>query len=128
MQILAWYTHPWRLFTLFIGMSTLLYGADIEGAPDWDNNVSYIMGLGAYAVMPWFHNRLMRGPSGWVVAFLIGNFVVNDTYTLYWGWKNPKALEMIMFNYTASWTIFLLCWGVWSVVPILLEPRQHTTA
>lgn len=92
---------------------------------DWDVNISYIMGLSAYAVMPWFHNRLMRGPSGWIVAFLIGNFVVNDTYVFYWGWKNPVALELVSANYPASWAIFMLCWGIWSVTPALLDSRQH---
>jgi len=119
---ISWYYNPWRLFTLFVGISTLLFGAAIDYAPDWDTGASLIMAFTTYVLMPVF-DKAARGRNP-LYAFLIGDFAANGVYTLYWGWVNPEALFMIWGNYLASWTLFLACWVVWSLVPEFISTKR----
>lgn len=112
---IKWYFHPWRLFTLVIGIATLLYGAAVENAPDWDVAISFLMAGFTYGLMPLFDKQARGGSL--LYAFLIGDWCVNGVYSLYWGFVDPSALVMLQANYAASWSLFLACWAVWSLVP-----------
>ena len=119
MTYLTWYINPWRLFTLFIGTSILYYGAHVAYAPDWDANVSYLMAGTTYLLMPLF-DRWIRRKETIIAAFLCGDFAVNTTYTLYWDWMENIHVSALA-NYGASWSLFLACWLIWSLVPETLE-------
>lgn len=106
-----WYVEPWRLFTLFVGVSIMLFGAEVERAPDWDRGVSLLMCGLTFVLMPAFDRALRK--LDLLQAFLIGDFCAHSAYCLYWGYYNPAALEMITANYPASWMLFLLCWAIW---------------
>lgn len=96
---------------MFVGLSTLLFGARVAHAQDWDNNVSLLMAGLTYLLMPMFDRALKRW--NFLYAFLIGDFCAHSAYCLYWGLYDPSALVMIPANYPASWSLFLLCWLVW---------------
>lgn len=107
---MTWYFHPWRTATFLIGLMGLLVGADFEQVADWNYEVSIVMAGATYLLMPLFDQELRKG--NWLFAFLIGDFCVNTTYTLYWSiMGNPLADAWN--NYWASWTLFLLCWAIW---------------
>lgn len=115
---MKWYLNPWRLFTLFIGISMLYYGAMTEGAPDWDIRVSFLMALTTYILMPWFDRALEQRRL--VEAAALATICVDTTYSLYWDWmENCAASQMV--NFPASLSLFLMCWLVWSVLPKFIK-------
>lgn len=109
-----WYLNKWRLATLFAGISMLYYGAKVEGAPDWDVTVSFLMALTTYALMPFFDREYER--RNWVSAAAIAIVCVDTSYSLYWDWMENCAASQVA-NDPASLSLFLMCWLVWSVIP-----------
>lgn len=122
----------WRLGTFAVGTVALLYGADVEQIADWDRDVTWLMCIATYALEPlfassvrivWLPNQPLRHRAiSALFAFLIGDFVVSTTYSMYWAYMNPPILGPSYWNnYPASWALFICCWGVWSVIPDVLN-------
>ena len=113
-----WYLNLWRLFTLFIGISMLYYGAMTEGAPDWDLGVSFLMAVTTYLLMPAFEAAIRT--RNWVSAAAIATVCSDTTYSMYWDYfGNCAASQMV--NYPASLSLFLSCWVVWSLAPEVIR-------
>lgn len=109
-----WYINPWRIFTLFIGVSALYYGAMTEGAPDWDVTISFLMAGTTYALMPLFDHHMEK--HNWVSASCVAIVCSDTTYSMYWDYMNNCAASQ-MVNFPASLSLFLICWLAWSVLP-----------
>jgi len=118
---MKWYLNPWRLFTLFIGISTLYYGAMTEGAPDWDLGVSFLMAGTTYLLMPFFTKAV--DARHWISAIAIATLCVDTTYGLYWDYFGNCAASQWV-NYPASLSLFLSCWVIWSLVPRVIEAKS----
>lgn len=116
-----WYIKPWRIFTLFIGVSILYYGALTEGAPDWDVTISFIMAFTTYALMPVFEK--MMNEKQWVGAAAISIVCSDTTYSMYWDYMGNAAASQVV-NFPASLSLFLMCWLAWSVLPQFVKDRR----
>ena len=116
-----WYINAWRLYTLFIGVSILHYGALTEGAPDWDLPVSYLMAGVTYLLMPLFDTHVEQ--HRYLSAACVATVCVDTTYGLYWDYMG-NCLASQVINYTASLSLFLMCWLAWCVLPRFIQERR----
>jgi hypothetical protein len=110
---------PWKLFSLGVGMSWLLYGACKYGFSDWDVGISLIMGGFAYLCAPWsvriilYH--LQYRPRFWVLwiisALLVAWFVVDGIYVFYHTAMGNQMLRIE--NFYASSALYFLAGAIW---------------
>ncbi len=125
------YLRPWKLATLACGIALLIAGAFYYQAPDWDIPVSFIMGLLAYLTAPWSLRVVLerRWKLGPLMLFATW-FTVDGSYSLYWYFRNPAALEMMReANFFASLALYGICGVVWlyrgSLSELVMEARQR---
>jgi hypothetical protein len=109
------FLRPWKLMTLAIGIALLIAGSFIQGAPDWDIPISFIMAIIAYLTAPWSMRVIVeRRWKHWPLMLFFTWFGVDGSYWLYWSWKNPIALEMMReANAPASLSLYWMCGLVW---------------
>jgi hypothetical protein len=139
-QYLSGLLQPWRLGLLFVGLSTLIIGGRIERAPDWDDGISWIMGLFAYATAPTAIRLLEKvAKTAWQqhqfawkpLMFSLGLFYlgVDGLYYLYWSYFDPWALEqMRSANAFASVFLYALAGYVWKPNGTLCDGLRATSA
>ena len=115
MMPFAEYVRPWKLFTLSIGVALLIVGSFYYEAPDWDIPISLIMALLAYLTAPWSLHVIMERRWTLFPAMLFATwFSVDGSYSLYWRFKNPAALEMMReANFFASLSLYGICAVIW---------------
>jgi hypothetical protein len=123
-------TRPWKIVTLLIGISVLLYGAKVEGAPDWDWPISFIMATTAYLTAPAairaFKSFTLKGLLLGVALVWFGS---DGNYWLYWSIVNPQALALMReANAPASALMFLLCGFLWLPQASLLDGLRSISA
>jgi hypothetical protein len=110
---------PWKLFSLGVGMSWLLYGAYRYGISDWDVGISLIMGGLTYLCAPWsvriilYHLQYRsRGGVLWIIsALLVAWFVVDGIYVFYHTAMGNQMLRME--NFYASSALYFLAGTIW---------------
>ncbi len=109
------YLRPWKLITLACGIALLIAGSFYYQAPDWDIPISLIMAILAYLTAPWsLRVVLERRWKLWPLMLSATWFTVDGSYSLYWHFKNPAALEMMReANFFASLALYGLCGVVW---------------
>jgi hypothetical protein len=127
---------PWKLATLAFGVSSLLYGAAVEQAVDWDVPVSLIMAGVAYLTAPQAIDALERAIRSfgrdWK-ALLLGAALVwfgsDGDYWLYWSVVDPQALALMReANAPASTLLYLLCGMLWKPRCSLADMLRATSA
>jgi hypothetical protein len=103
---------PWKLVTLTIGTTWLLYGAIHYDIPDWDIGVSMIMASLTYVAAPWCARAVisLKWPL-FAGVIIMSWFAVDGAYNL---WHtvigNPTFREA---NFMASGSLFWLCGFIW---------------
>lgn len=109
------YRRPWKLFTLFIGLSLLICGSFYYQSPDWDIPISFIMAFFTYMSAPWSLRIILeRRWKHFPLMLFFTWFSVDGCYWLYWHFKNPSALEMMReANFYASLSLYGICGGIW---------------
>lgn len=109
------YKRPWKLFTLFIGLSLLIGGSFYYKAPDWDIPISFIMAISAYLTASWsMHVVVERRWKQFPLMLFYTWFTVDGCYWLYWHFENPQALELMReANFLASLSLYGICGLVW---------------
>jgi len=106
------YLRPWKLASLALGMSWLIWGAYYYQFEDWDVGISLIMGLMAYLFAPWsvsvfVERRWKLVPLSLFLAWLTIDGVYVGYSELMGHWY-PR-LE----NFYASTCLYLLCGFIW---------------
>jgi hypothetical protein len=106
---------PWKLFTLTIGVSLLLWGAYAHIAPDWDIPVSLIMAFFAYLTAGWsMHVIVERRWRDFPLMALATWWTVDGCYALYWSFADPAVLAVMRSaNAPASLCLYWMCGLVW---------------
>jgi hypothetical protein len=110
---------PWKLFTLAVGLSWLLYGALNYGIGDWDVGDSLIMAGLTYLSAPWslgviltcVHRRPRYWPLWIAAALFVAWGVVDGSYVLY-----NSAVHHPMYrwaNFYASSALYFLAGAIW---------------
>jgi hypothetical protein len=125
---------PWKLVTLFIGLSLLIAGSFYYNAPDWDIPICFIMAGFAYLTAPWSLRVILEKRWRHFPLMLFYTwFTVDGCYTIYWYFKNPMALELMRdVNFLASLSLYGMCALVWyyqgSVKDFIHEVKQFASA
>lgn len=114
-MLLFEYKRPWKLFSLFIGLSLLILASFYYPAPDWDIPISLIMGLLSYLTAPWSMRVLVeRQWKKFPLMLFLTWLTVDGCYWWYWHFKNPISLEMMRdVNFFASLSLYWMCGLVW---------------
>lgn len=109
------YLRPWKLFTLAIGITLLIFGSFYYSAPDWDIPISFIMAILAYLTAPWSLRVILeRQWRLWPAMLLATWFTVDGCYAIYWSLTDPVALEMMRSaNFSASLSLYGMCGILW---------------
>ncbi len=109
------YLRPWKLITLAGGIALLIAGSFYYQAPEWDIPISQLMAILAYLTAPWsLRVVLERRWKLWPLMLFATWFTVDGSYSLYWHFKNPAALEMMReANFFASLALYGLCGVMW---------------
>jgi hypothetical protein len=111
---------PWKVATLAVGLTWLLYGAVNYGLPDWDVGVSVLMGGLTYVCAPWTVRVIVacvrgrsRHPLLWVAcAVFVAWVVVDGSYVAYSVAMGHTFLRAE--NFVASSALYLLAGLLWS--------------
>jgi hypothetical protein len=118
-QYLAEFVRPWKLLSLGVGMTWLLYGAHNYGFSDWDVGISLIMGGFTYLCAPWsvrvtLHCLRYR-PRFWglwiLAAIFVAWIVVDGIYVLYHTAMGNQMLRLE--NFYASSALYFLAGAIW---------------
>ena len=109
------YLRPWKLASLAAGIALLIAGRFYYRAPDWDVPIGSIMASITYLCAPWTLRAVLeRRWALWPLAALATWFAVDGSYSLYWHFVDPVALEMMRgANALASLTLYIVCGLVW---------------
>lgn len=114
-KLLIEYKRPWKLFTLFVGLSLLIVGSFYYKAPDWDIPISFIMALLAYLTASWSLRVIIeRQYSKFPLMLFYTWFTIDGCYSIYWFFNDPIALELMReANFLASLCLYGMCGLVW---------------
>ncbi len=118
-QYLSELSRPWKLFSLGVGMSWLLYGASNYGISDWDVGISLIMGGLTYLCAPWSVRVTLhclrhrpRFWGLWIADDLFVAWIVADgVYVLYHTAMGNQMLRIE--NFYASSALYFLVGAIW---------------
>lgn len=113
-------TRPWKLFTFFIGMSWLIYGAVCFNISDWDIGISIIMGMLTFLFSSWtihvIYRSIFQRPRLWFIwlsaALAVSWFTIDGSYWLYHSILKHQMLRKD--NFFASFTLYFLAGFIWS--------------
>ena len=123
------YLRPWKLLTLSIGISLLIFGSDYTPAPDWDIPISLIMAAFTYLTAPWSLRVLLeRRWRLWPLMLFFTWFSVDGCYAMYWYFTDLQALVLMRSaNWPASLSLYGMCGVIWlyrgSLKELLAEVR-----
>ncbi len=120
------YTRPWKLFSLLVGVSLLIYGSFYYRAMDWDISISVIMAFFTYLTAPWSLRVVIKRQWQYFPAMLFVTwFSVDGCYWLYWQVVNPVAIDMMRdANFLASLSLYVICGLIWFYQGSLVELWQ----
>lgn len=108
------YRRPWKLFTLAIGLTMLLLGAEYTPAPDWDFPVSILMALATYLTAPYSTRTILeRRWKSLLLAILLAWLSIDGFYWAYWFAVNPASLLMREANAPVSAALYFICGLIW---------------
>ncbi len=130
-KLLIEYKRPWKLFTLFIGLSLLIIGSFYYQAPDWDIPISFIMALLTYLTASWsMHVITERRWSQFPLMLFFTWFSIDGCYWIYWHFQDPVALALMRdVDFLASLSLYGMCGLVWyyqgSLKEFLAETRAY---
>ena len=108
---------PWKLLSLCVGLSLLIYGALTQEACDWDIGVSVIMAGYTYISAPFFCKTAFAAYKGKatiqnvLIAMFIFWFTVDGSYMLYHTAMGNETLRYA--NFCASSCLYLICGMIW---------------
>lgn len=110
---------PWKLASLAVGLTWLIYGARHYQLADWDVGVSLLMGLLTYLFAPWSVRVILlclrdfsRDSLFWIAASLaVAWFVVDGVYVAYHGVVGNMMFRME--NFLASSALYFLAGSIW---------------
>ena len=114
-NLLTEYRRPWKLSSLFVGVTLLLAGAVFYKAPDWDIAISFIMATCTYLTASWSLRIIVERKWRFIPLMLFFTwFSVDGCYWIYWSFVNPEALEFMRdANFLASLVLYITCGLVW---------------
>lgn len=103
---------PWKLVTLTIGTSWLIYGALFYDIADWDIGVSLVMAGLTYLSAPWCARAIIGRRWKMIAGVIIMTwFTVDGSYVL---WHNIVGNTMYReANFPASSALYWLCAFIW---------------
>ena len=109
------YIRPWKLVSLFIGITLLILGSLYTPAPDWDIPVSFIMAIFTYLTAPWSMRVIFERRWHHLSPMLLATwFSVDGCYSLYWYFKDPSVLVLMReANFPTSLALYGLCGILW---------------
>ena len=118
-QSLAELGRPWKLLSLAIGMTWLIFGALNYGIADWDVGISLLIGGLTYLCGPWSVRvillSLRHRPRYWVLwimaALVVALFVVDWVYVLYHTLVGNQMFRLE--NFYVSSAVYFLAGSVW---------------
>lgn len=109
------YFHPWRIFTLLLGLAFLIAGATYSGLPDWDIPISLLMAVPAYITAPCTLRVIVQRrwhQTPWALYWTW--ITVDGIYVAYWEIVNAPVVDALRFaNLPASLALYLACGLVW---------------
>ena len=114
-KLIKEYKRPWKLLTLFIGISLLIIGSFYYQAPDWDIPISFIMAFFTYLTASWSMHVVVERRWKWFPLMLFYTwFSIDGCYWIYWHLKNPTVLALMRdANFFASLSLYGICGLVW---------------
>ena len=114
-KLIKEYKRPWKLLTLFIGISLLIIGSFYYQAPDWDIPISFIMAFFTYLTASWSMHVVVERRWKWFPLMLFYTwFSIDGCYWIYWHFKNPIVLALMRdANFFASLSLYGICGLVW---------------
>lgn len=118
---------PWKLFTVGVGMTWLLWGALTLDIGDWDVGVSILMGVFTYLLSPMAAGILMRRQWRWLPLSLLAWWWCVDGVYMAWhlSMSNPIYREAYVY---VSTCLFGLCGFIWlpraSLVEVFRNPSS----
>ena len=114
-KLIKEYKRPWKLLTLFIGISLLIIGSFYYQAPDWDIPISFIMAFFTYLTASWSMHVVVERRWEWFPLMLFYTwFSIDGCYWIYWHLKNPTVLALMRdANFFASLSLYGICGLVW---------------
>ena len=133
-EIIKWsreYIRPWKLFSLFIGLFFLVYGAFNFNIMDWDVPISFIMAFLTYLTAPWSLRVIVeRKWKHFPVMLFATWFSVDGCYLLYWHYRDPFVLETMRSasNFFASFIFYCICGLIWFYQGTLREFTKDAKA
>ena len=128
------YVRPWKLASLATGIALLIIGSYYYQAPDWDVPISIIMAALTYLTAPWSLRVILEQKwRFWPVMLFFTWFTVDGCYTIYWYFRDPKALEaMRAANFPASLSLYGVCGVLWlyrgSLTEFLADCRKYLSS
>ena len=114
-KLIREYKRPWKLLTLFIGISLLIIGSFYYQAPDWDIPISFIMAFFTYLTASWSMHVVVERRWKWFPLMLFYTwFSIDGCYWIYWHFKNPIVLALMRdANFFASLSLYGICGLIW---------------
>lgn len=109
------YKRPWKLFTLFIGISILIFGSFYSHLPDWDIPISIISALATYFTASWcMHVIIERQWKNFPLMLFFLWLSTDGCYWIYWHFQNPEVLVFFReLNFYVSLSLYAMCGIVW---------------
>jgi hypothetical protein len=109
------YLRPWKLLSLFAGVSLLVCGSYYWDASDWDIGVCFVMAFFTYLTAPQALETLLneyRKPSRrFALSLFFWWWSVDGCYWLY---HTLAGNEMIRLpNFFASTALYFICSVIW---------------
>ena len=111
------FLRPWKLFSLAIGLTWLIYGALNYNISDWDVGISLIMALLSYVTAPWACRVLLGMAEGRsnrlsiLGALFFYWFTVDGVSVIYHALMGNETYRWE--NFLASSCLYALCGMIW---------------
>ena len=108
---------PWKLLSLFIGLTMLIYGAVAYNISDWDIGISVIMAGYTYISAPFFCKTVFAAYKGKttiqniLMATIMFWFTVDGCYVLYHAAMHNETFRLE--NFYVSSCLYLICGIIW---------------
>lgn len=106
-------TRPWKLISLTGGVLALIFGSYVTKLPDWDINISIIMGILTYILGPWSLYKLLysylykKSIIFYSIVFLFCYLLTVDfSYVIYNEYKNNMYFRL--YNFACSSVLYFL--------------------
>lgn len=106
------YLKPWKLITLGLGLTALIFGAEYYEFPDWDIGISIIMSVMTYIFAPYTVQNILKRP---IIALFVCWISVDFSYVFYNYLNHVDISNLRLANIYASFPVYLILGIIWSI-------------